>query len=189
MSLRDRRIQDLCDGGQHFWVTDGHDNSIPQILVSLNMGRNSDLMQHLGHIRLKILFHIGLFIKIRLNLLQIRMYRTRRFYPTATDSVDLIQNNVPVEWLHNIVIGSEPERILRHILAAGRCHHDEGRVMFHLRVIFYFLHDRNSVKPRHDHVHKDNIRISPDNHVVCVLTIIRFSDYMDPILFFQNFAK
>ncbi len=35
------------------------------------------------------------------------MYRTRRFYPTATDSVDLIQNNVPVERLHNIVIGSE----------------------------------------------------------------------------------
>ena len=114
---------------------------------------------------------------------------TCRFYPTATDSVDLIQNNIPVEGLHNIIISSEPERVLCHILAAGRRHHDEGRVVLHLRVVFYFFHDGNSVQSRHDHIHENNIRIRADDHVVRVLAIIRLPNYMDPILFFQNFAK
>ena len=189
VGLRDGRIKDLRDRGQHLRIPDGHDDGISQILVSFNMGRNSDFMQHLGHIRLEILFYIGLFIKIRLDLLHIRMYRTCRFYPTATDSVDLIQNNIPVEGLHNIIIGSEPEGVLCHILAAGRRHHDEGRVVLYLRVVFYFFHDGNSVQSRHDHIHENNIRIRADDHVVRILAIIRLSYYMDPVLFFQNFAK
>ena len=146
-------------------------------------------MQHLGHIRLEILFYIGLFIKIRLYLLHIRMYRTCRFYPTATDSVDLIQNNIPVEGLHNIIISSEPERVLCHILTAGRRHHDKRRVVLHLCVILYLFHDRNSVKSRHDHIHEDNIRLFIHDHLIGVFSIVCFSNHMDPVLFLQDLAK
>ena len=153
------------------------------------MCRDPDLMQHLGHIRLQILFHVVLLVEIRLYPFHFRMYIARRFRPSAADSADLVQDHVAVERFHDIIIRSEAERILCHILTAGRRHHDKRRVVLHLRVILYLFHDRNSVKSRHDHIHEDNVRICSDDHIVCVLAIICFSNHMDPVLFLQDLAK
>ena len=154
------------------------------------MGRDPDLMEHLGHIGLQVLLHVR-------RLIQIWLYPPHASvvagssspYPSPADPAYLIQHHIPAERLHYVVIGSQTERVLGHILAAGSRYHNERRSSLHLAVVPDPLHHGNPIQSRHDHIHEDNIRICSDDHIVCVLAIICFSNHMESIFLFQNVAK
>ena len=90
------------------------------------MGRYPDLMEHLGHVGLQVLLHVRRLIQIGLYPPRVSVVACRRSpYPSPADPADLIQHHIPAERLHYVVIGSQTEGILGHILAAGRRHHDK----------------------------------------------------------------
>ena len=85
-------------------------------------------MEHLGHIGLQVLLHVRRLIQIWLTR------RTPPWSPAAAartlppaDPAYLIQHHVPAERLHYVVIGSQTERVLGHILAAGSRYHNERK--------------------------------------------------------------
>ena len=144
-------------------------------------------MKDLSHIILQILLHIIRFADKRLHLSAPRQRRCA--VPVPVQPFEFIKNDVFTERFHNIIAGPEIKRILRQIFTAGCCYHDKRRIFLELRIIFDLFHHRNPVHPRHHNVHQNHIRLCPQYHFVCFITIFRLSDDTIIFLSLQYFAK
>ena len=87
MFFCDRRIQDFRDRIQHLHIVDCKDDRIPQILVSLDMRRNSDLVDNIGDISLQITFAI----RCRLFPYCLAYRLTKSLYTAYADMLDAVQ--------------------------------------------------------------------------------------------------
>ena len=147
-------------------------------------------MEHLCHVGLQVLLHVRRLIQIWLYPPHASVVTGRSSpYPSPADPADLIQHHVPAERLHYVVIGSQTERVLGHILAAGSRYHNERRSSLHLAVVPDPLHHGNPIQSRHDHIHQNDIRVRLHDHVVRILTVVRLSHHMDPVFLLKYLSQ
>ena len=152
------------------------------------MRRNADFMKHFCDIIFQVLLHIVIFIRIWLNSLVLQ----------AADSVfsslfryltHFRDNHLPGKWFHYVIIRAHTEGFFCHILTSGRSYHDKRRRLFQSFVVFHLFHHRYSVQSRHNNIHKNNIRLRFDNHIIGIFSIICLSNYFKIFFSFKYITQ
>ena len=123
MTLGNRGIEHLGNTDQNLFFIHRDGDSIPQILISFDMCRDSDLMKQTGHIIFQILADILASVHIRIGIATARL--SRQILCAHTDPANLFHQQIFLKGLHNKIAGSQTERIPGHLLAACCRYHDE----------------------------------------------------------------
>ncbi len=112
-------------------------------MISLDMCRDPDLMQHIGHTIFQSAFHSHsspFFCFFHLRAVK------------SADTFDPIQQYIVVERLHDIIICAAFESILCDIFLSDRGKYYKIRVLFDRSIIIDFFHNREPIHFRHNQI-------------------------------------
>ena len=132
------RIQHLGDGVDHIHVVHGDHDGLPQVLIALDVGGHTDLMDNRGH-----------------QILQLRRVFLHRGTP-AEQRPHPIQQGVLLHGLCQKVAGSQIHSLRHHAVAAEGGDQDNlGDLPLLLPQLLEYA---EAVQPRQDHIHQNQVR-------------------------------
>ena len=185
MVLRYRRIENLCNRIQHIHVFYRHHNCISQILITFNMGRDANLVNHIGYICLKIPFYIRHLRFIRRNLADF----CSPFLPISLQALNPVQQHIMVKGLHDIVAGAQQKSVFRNsLLSNGRNDH-KFRFFLEAAVLSDLFHDCQTVQLGHYDINQNNIRLLFPYNLTCFFAVSGNAHNLEFFVLVQNFLK
>ena len=166
--LGDGRIQFLGDCSKQIHIFNHHHDSIPQILISLDMRRNTNLMDDTGDLDFKITFLPGFSAgKNRPGILHLSLIR----FFASRHLMDTFHQNIQIKRLHYVILRTQTDSLLRDLLLSDRRQHDDPRILFQFHIIDSFQNTQ-PVQMRHDHIEDQNIRLFSPNPLHCFQSVI-----------------
>ena len=186
MLFCNRRIQNFCNGIQHFHIIHRKYDRISEILIPFDVRRYSDLMNHIRHICFQISFGIcNLILSRRVGAPDLSCFS----FSHSPDMFDPVQQHLVVKGFQHIIICSKAERIFCNPFLSHRRNNNKCRKFFAGIVVMDPLHDRKAIYLWHNNIQHHHIRFLFLNNAAYFFPVMCFSDQLQVFILFDHSTK